>query len=406
MPRTRQSGDGGLYFDKKRKLWIGVVDNGYTPEGKRKQARVTSKSQSTARSKLLNLKAEIDAHGSPLGNQTVAEWGASWLETVKRKKPQTYRTYLSIYNTWVVPAIGRRNIKDIRPSDLRRIYDNIRAAGRASATALKAHNVMSAMFEAARLERLVKSNVAEDIEAPRTTRSTRDTLGPDETLRILETAARKPGGTKWIVSLYAGIRQGERLGATLDSVDVARGMFTVAWNLVEANYEHGCDGTCAKGRAAGHCSNKMLVIPDGMDVRVLRGRLMLVPPKSGGARTFPLPPALVDALDRHMAELTLQPNPHGLLWPAADGSPVTGREDQEEWRALLVESGVDRPEATTHWARHTAVSDLTAAGVAERVIGEIVGHRSAGITGRYQHVSSQDAIEAMGKLTDRRIRGT
>lgn len=133
---------------------------------------------------------------------------------------------------------------------------------------------------------------------------------------------------------------------------------------------------------------------------------MLVPPKSGEPRTFPLPAALVDALERHMAELSLQPNPHGLLWPAADGTPMTGREDQEEWRALLIESGVDRPDATTHWARHTAVSDLTAAGVAERVIGEIVGHRSAGITGRYQHVSSQDAIEAMGKLTDRRVRGT
>jgi len=72
MPRIRKSGDGGLYFDKKRELWIGVVDNGYTAEGKRKQARVTSKSQTIARTKLNKLKQEIDAHGSPLGNRKVA----------------------------------------------------------------------------------------------------------------------------------------------------------------------------------------------------------------------------------------------------------------------------------------------------------------------------------------------
>lgn len=401
MPRTRKSGDGGLYFDQKRKLWIGVVDNGFTPEGKRIQIRRTSKSQAMARKKLEELKAQIATTGSPLGSQRVAEWGALWLSGILLKKPQTYRTYKSVLETWVFPVIGRKDVKDVRPSDLQRIYSNIREAGRASSTALKTHNVMSSMFEAARLERLTPINVAGDVKPPKAAKTTRDTFTRDETLRLLEAAAMVPDGTKWAVSLYAGIRQGERLGATVDALDLQAGILRVQWNLVEANYAHGCGDTCGR-KAAGHCPQKRLIIPEGIEFRRLRGRYLLVPPKSGEARNVPLLPGLVTALEQHVSNLAHRPNPFGLIWPDANGDPVSGREDQRQWRELMELAKVDRPGATTHWARHTAISDLTAAGVAERVTGEIVGHKSPGITGRYQHVTSLDAIEAMGKLGERR----
>jgi len=401
MPRKRSTGQGALYFDAKRKLWIGSIDNGFTPEGKRKQERVTSKSQSTARAKLEKLIQEVKAHDAPLGNQTVAEWGVLWLEMVKAKKPQTYRTYNSILKTWVLPQIGRRKVKEVRPSDLAKVYANIKAAGRASSTALKAHNVMSAMFEQARLERITDRNVAADIRPPKAAKTTRDSLSPAETFNVLEVAKQIPDGSKWVVSLYAGIRQGERLGATLDSVDLDRGTFTVRWNMVEGNYEHGCGGDCGK-KAAGHCPEKRLVIPDVTDYRLLKGRLMLVPPKSGEERTFPIPEGLRSMLQDQIDRANSQPNPHGLLWPAEDGSPILPRADQEQWRAMLRAAGIDRPAATTHWARHTAISDMTAGGTADRVIGEMVGHKSPGVTGRYQHVSSQDASEAMDKLEKRR----
>jgi len=400
MPRKRQTGQGGLYFDATRKLWIGVVDNGYNDLGKRRQVRVTSKSQSIARDKLKKVMDEIEQFGSPLGNQTVAEWGAFWLEGIKAKKPQTYRTYASILRTWVFPVIGRKNVKDVRPSDLKAIYENIKRAGKSESTAVKAHTTMSSMFESARLERITKINVAGDIRPPKASKTKRGTLTPPETVRILEQSRTAPNGSKWWVSLYAGIRQGERIGATIDSIDFENSTFTVQWNLVEGNYEHGCGGAC--GRKSGHCPQKRLVIPDGMPSRVLRGRYMLVPPKSGEPRTFPLTDKLRDMLQVHIDQLALKPNPHGLLWPNPDGTPTSGRADQAEWRALLIAAGVTRPEATTHWARHTAISDMSAIGISDGVIGEQVGHRSPGVTGGYKHVSSQDAAEAQRKLDERR----
>jgi integrase len=410
MPRIRKTGDGGLYLDKKRGLWIGVVDNGLTPDGKRKQVRVTSKSQATARRKLNELIEQLSSHGSPLGTKSVSEWGAFWLEGYKRGKPQTYRTYMSLFNTWVLPVIGRKQVKDVRASDLRNIYDGMRNAGKSDSTVLKTHNMLSSLFEQARLERLARTNVVKDIRSPRAAKPQRDTFTPEETLKLLRAAELMQDGSKWIVSLYAGIRQGERLGATIDSLQ--GDAFTVRWNLVEANFDHGCPdrdqcryvGGKRNGqiRAGGNCPQRRIIRPEGIDYRILEGRLMLVPPKSGEARTFPLPAPLVQILEDHIERLKLRDNPHGLLWPNADGSPMTGREDQDEWDALLAAAEVERPGATTHWARHTAISDLTAAGVAERVTGEIVGHKSPGITGRYQHVASKDSSEAMVKLAERR----
>lgn len=406
-PRTRKSGDGALYYDKKRDLWIGVFDNGTKPDGSRKQVRVSSRSQTKARDKMDAKKAEIKLnHGEPFSNQTVAEWGEYWLKEIQqpKMKPGPWRSYNSMWKNWILPAIGKLKVKEVRPSDLRRIYDNIARAGKSDATRLKAHVVMSSMFEAARLEGVTGVNVAKNIRPPkviRSERANRSTFEPEVTLAILQEAMNHRHPTKWIVSLYAGIRQGERLGATIDSVDLVRGIFTVQWNLVEANYEHGCDGTCGK-RAAGWCPSKRRVIPQGIVHRILRGRLMLVPPKSGEARSFALHPNLIPLLEKHLAELSLQPNPHGLLWPAADGRPMTSAADQAEWKALIKAAGVDDKTITSYWARHTAISDLSASGVTDRAIGDMVGHRSPGVTGNYTHLSRQDSAEAMKKLEQRR----
>jgi site-specific recombinase XerD len=84
---------------------------------------------------------------------------------------------------------------------------------------------------------------------------------------------------------------------------------------------------------------------------------------------------------------------------------MTSREDQVEWKALIKAAGVNDDSITSYWARHTAISDLSASGVTDRAIGDMVGHRSPGVTGNYTHLSRQDSVEAMNKLELRRSIG-
>lgn len=421
MPKKRDHGNGGLYYVESEKLWRGVIDIGLGPDGRRRQKVVRSKSQRVAQAKLREVQKEIAEYGAPLDRaMTVEAWAKHWLETVCRPhmKPKPYSAYRSNVNVWVIPVLGKKRIAQLKPSDLRLISTAIADAGRSSTTALKLHNLMSAMLESARLDGIVGRNVARDVVAPKAAVSNRDALPMASALAVLRAATGQVDGTRWWIALLAGMRQGERLGATLDSINFDAGTFTVQWSLTEATFEHRCGPQeggkwpCGKSRA-GSCPERRLVVADGLDYRQLEGRLCLVRPKSGKARTFPLIPQLASALKRYLVATADVPNPHGLIWRNEDGSPLTPTQDNEAWRALLLEAGVitdeqakapkDRvggtPEPpTTHWARHTTATVLMELGVDAKIIGEIVGHASTQITQRYQHVSSTAAEAAMAAI--------
>lgn len=413
-PKKRAHGDGGLFYLKTRGLWRGVLDVGYKPDGSRKQKYVHAKTQKEARAKLDALKKELAEFGAPLDkNVTVQQWAEHWLDTVCRPelKPATLKVYTSNLNKWVIPIIGKKRLAMLRPSDLREVYLAIDRAGLKS-TGAKTHTILSSMLESARLDGAIARNVARDVEPPKEAASERGALSTQDALSILATAARHADGTRWWIALLAGARQGERIGATLDSIDFENHTFTLRWSLTEARFEHGCDGDCGYKRG-GSCPQRRLILPRNLVHRPLDGRLILVRPKSGKPRTFPLIPQLEEALRRYIEATKDMPNPHGLIWRNPDGSPITGKQDQAEWRRILHEAGIitaeqtkepkDRavgtPEVpTTHWARHTTATVLMELGVDPRIVGEIVGHASVRITERYQHVSSAAARAAMESL--------
>lgn len=414
MPKKRNHGDGGLYEIKSRGLWRGVVDVGFWPDGRRKQRSVTAKTQKEARAKLEDLKKEIAEYGAPIDKtKTVEEWGPEWIETVcaPSMKPAALQGYRSAVDRWIVPTLRKKKIAALKPSDVRTVITAVTDAGRAVSSAHKVYAVLSSMLEAARVEGLAARNPAKAVKAPGAGEGERGALSTEDALKVLQAALRRPDGTRWWFALLAGMRQGERIGATLDSIDLDRHEFTVQWSLTEARFKHGCGGTCGKTRA-GSCPDRKLDVPAGMRKRPLAGRLCLVPPKSGRERTFPLVPALEEALKRYLTATTT-PNPHGLIWRNKDGSPITAGQDSDEWRALLLEAGVITEEQakplgqrkpgtpdtpTTHWARHTTATVLMELGVDTKVIGEIVGHVDTKTTRRYQHVSSAEARKALEAL--------
>lgn len=424
MPKKRSHGDGALYEIKSRGLWRGVVDIGYGPDGKRMQKYVHAKTQREARAKLDKLRAEINEYGAPLDkNVTVEQWATHWIETVCRPtlKPSGLRTYESCVRKWIIPTIGKKRLAQLRPSDLRAVYLAIDKAGLRSMGA-KAHTVMSSMLESARLDGAIGRNIAHDVLPPKEAEVERDSLGAAGAIAMLEVASRHFDGTRWWTALLTGARQGERNGATLDSIDFANHTITFRWSLTEAKFEHDC-GTLVDGKApcgmkrGGSCPHRRLRLARNLVHRPLDGRLILVRPKSGKARTVPLIPELEVALARYIESTKDRPNPHGLIWRNEDGSPITSGQDQADWRQILLEAGLiteaqaleprarpaGTPEVpTTHWGRHTTITVLMELGVPPRVIGEIVGQATQRITEeKYQHVSSEAARSAMTAISTR-----
>lgn len=414
--RRRGNGDGGLYWIESRKLWRAVVDNGFTPDGRRRQLSTTGRTAEIARAKLKEKLHEIDAFGAPIDKtKKVQDWAAHWLDTVTKPKlkPNAQLSYESVTRNWITPVLGKRAVATLKPSDVRAVIKNVTDSGRSSSTALKAYNILSGMLEAARVEGLCSRNVANDVNAPAAAVSTRGALSTEDALRVLKVAAERPDGARWWVALLAGLRQSERIGARLSSLDFdgEQPQLAVEWQLDEIPSEHGCERrddeswSCGKKRGAS-CPRKRLKVPYGFEYLHLVGRLCLIRPKSGRTRYVPLIPALAAALQADIARASEKPNPYGLIWRHDDGSPILPVEDQQEWRDILYEAGLITKEQcvpgsdvpTTHWARHTTATVLMELGVDAKIIGEIVGHQSEAVTRRYQHVSSAAAREAMDKI--------
>lgn len=399
-----------------RKLWRAVVDNGFTPDGRRRQLSATGRTAEIAREKLKAKLHEIDAFGAPIDKtKKVQDWGDHWLDAVTKTKlkPNAQASYESVTRNWIYPVLGRRAVATLKPSDVHAMIKNVTDSGRSSSTALKAYNILSGMLEAARVEGLCARNVANDVKPPKAAVSTRGALSTEDALRILKVAADKPGGARWWVALLAGLRQSERIGQRITSLNLDSEVpeLAVEWQLDEIPSEHGCarrdDGTWECGRKRGAaCPEKRFKIPYGFEYQHLVGRLCLIRPKSGRPRYVPLIPALAAALRSDITAAADKPNPYGLIWRHDDGSPILPAEDQQEWRDILFEAGLitqaqrapgsDVP--TTHWARHTTATVLMELGVDAKIIGEIVGHQSEAVTRRYQHVTSAAAREAMERL--------
>jgi integrase len=414
--RRRGNGDGGLYWIESRNLWRAVVDNGYTVDGRRRQLSATGRTAAIAREKLKEKLQEIDAFGAPIDKaKKLQDWATQWLDSVTKTKlkPNAQASYESVTRNWINPVLGGRAIATLKPSDVHAMVKNVTDSGRSSSTALKAYNVLSGMLDAARVEGLCARNVADDVKPPKAAVSNRGALSTEDALRILAVTATKPGGTRWWVALLAGLRQSERLGARISSLDLEgeQPLFAVEWALDEIPSEHGCESrpdgswSCGKKRGA-FCPRGRLKVPYGFEYQQLAGRLCLIRPKSGRTRYVPLIPALAEALRADIAAAEHLPNPHGLIWRHADGTPFLPSEDEQEWRDLLLEAGLiseehltpGSPVPTTHWARQTTATVLMELGVDAKVIGEIVGHQSEAVTRRYQHVSSAAARDAMDRI--------
>jgi integrase len=174
-----------------------------------------------------------------------------------------------------------------------------------------------------------------------------------------------------------GLRQGEALGLRWADVDLAAGRVTVRWQLQR--------------------------LPKG-------GGLALTRPKTEKSRrVLSLPATLAEWMRQHRAaqlqvRLAEGPRwvgwhtqiPHGegkpqdadLVFPGWTGRPIDPTADSREWHRVLDLAKV--PQIRLHDARHTAATMMLAAGVAPRVVMEILGHSQISLTmNTYSHVLDQ-----------------
>lgn len=382
----RGRGDGGIYRDSERGRWVGQLDLGTGPDGKRLRRKVVGRTKSDVAAKLRALRAEHDGRpGTTPGLQTVGELAARWLDTaVRARHPEgspMWETYQYVIDHHIAPGLGDRQLRTVTADDVDRFLIDRARSGYSRSVVRRIRNTLSQVFrwgvrrrqctwDPAAFAELPPSSIY-DGATPRVNRTPRALL-PREARRFVDAAAGDPNEALLLTAICTGLRPGELLALHWDDVDLAKGVLTVrrAW----------------KGRD--------------------EHRHIGEPKTRSSIRTVGLAVVAVEAIRRHQIAQQRRRSTHDcpteweqLLFSSAAGTPIDPSNLRRLVKQVATRAGVGH--LAPYDLRHTAVSLLSDAGVPNQELADLLGHTTTRMVEiHYRHRLTETIDVAVGPMDD------
>ncbi|WP_369235519.1 tyrosine-type recombinase/integrase [Streptomyces sp. R21] len=311
----------------------------------------------------------------PTRSAKLSEWLPYWLDNVikPRRKLSTYDKYEAHVRLYLVPRIGAKRLEGLGVADVRRFLVRLEKEATA-ATAKESHRVLRSALTSACREELITRNVAKLVEPPRSANPELNPWSLEETLDFLAASRGDPLYAAFVLAIAMGLRRGEIIGLRWSDLDL---------------------------------DNRVLYVRQQTQRR--RGVLYDDDPKSRRRRAVPLPALCIAPLRWHRMRQATARAKAGDQWRESGYVFTTRTGRQVEPRNLYrsftrVASSAGLRAIRLHDARHGTATLLTAAGVAPRVVMEILGHSQISITmDVYTHVVQDTQREAMSHM-DRLLR--
>lgn len=319
------------------------------------------------------------ASGTPVPTRSakLSEWLTYWLDSVvkPRRKLSTYDKYEAHVRLYLSPMLGTKRLESLSVPDVRRFLLQLEKKTTA-ATAKESHRVLRTALSAACREELIVRNVAKLVEPPRAAARDLSPWSLDETLDFLAASRRDPLYAAFVLAIAMGLRRGELVG--------------LRWNDIDLE-------------------NRVLLVRQQVQRR--RGVLYNDETKGRRSRAIPLPAMCLAPLRWHRMRQKATYEAAGTEWTTAGyvfatrtGRPVEPRNVHRSF--IRVSETASLRLIRLHDARHGCATLLTAAGVAPRVVMEILGHSQISLTmDVYTHVvqdTQREAISHMDRLLTRK----
>lgn len=290
----------------------------------------------------------------------IEEWSTRWLR-MQRIKPRTRESYESLLRLYILPALGHIELAELSAEAIQVAIAAPLAAGHGR-TAEQVYTLLVQLCRAAvragHIDRSPMDVIARPYHHPMATAW----WSPEDAARFLRLRqiALDPHLVVWALALCCGLRRGELCGLRWDDIDLQRCIITVA--------------------------RQRITLADG--------RTITAPPKSrSSVRTLAISEDLASWLADH------RPAAGGYVAIASStGRPITPSGLDQAWRRAVHAAGM--PPITLHGCRHTCGAAAVRAGVAMRVLQDIMGHSSDAVTSRiYAHVDQCAQRTALDSIT-------
>ncbi|MGI8424180.1 MAG: tyrosine-type recombinase/integrase [Chloroflexota bacterium] len=376
-------GDGALYFDAKRELWIGELMVGWKadakdPKTRRRDVRkVSARKQADCRAKLQRLRHEHGAGTLPekSGRDTLGAFLERWLDAKKGTvRDRTHERYGQLLRCHVIPTLGATRLPALRAEALGKLYGEKMAAGLSARTVHHVHTVLHGAIADAMKWQHVGRNVAELVDPPSV--PTVETRWPssDEVGQLLAASAAHNDRmwALWVLAAHTGMRLGELLALTWDDVNLEVGVLMVNRILVKVVGQ----------------------VPTFGEPKTKRSR-----------RPVPMTPAAVAGLRHHhkrQAEERLavggEYGTHKLIFATVTGTPLSGAVALKYFRRALGWANLPA-EIRIHDLRHAAASTMLGSGVDIPSVARVLGHaRNSTTLDVYGHAVPGNLMTAVATI--------
>ncbi|MFH9549150.1 tyrosine-type recombinase/integrase [Streptomyces sp. NPDC017435] len=309
----------------------------------------------------------------PTRSAKLSDWLPYWLDNIvkPRRKLSTYDKYEAHVRLYLVPMLGSKRLESLSVADVRRFLTQLENRTTA-ATAKESHRVLRTALSAACREELIARNVAGLVEPPRASSRELSPWTLDETLDFLAASRKDPLYAAFVLAIAMGLRRGELVGLRWTDVDLDK---------------------------------RVLYVRQQTQRR--RGVLYDDDTKNRRNRALPLPAMCIAPLRWHRMRQVAAKQRAGEPWDdggyvfaTRNGRPIEPRNMYRSFTRVAQSAGLRV--IRLHDARHGCATLLTAAGVAPRVVMEILGHSQISITmDVYTHVvqdTQREAISHMDRL--------
>lgn len=334
--------------------WRATLDLG-SLDGKRRRVTVQRPTKREVLGAMDELRADRTTGVVPT-QVTVSEWLDVWIDTA-RLKPYTARGYRGLIANHIKPALGARKLQLLTAVDVRAMIRAMEDKGLAAATIRQAHSVLRRALTIAERDRIIKHNPARHVELPAADGKPHAILTPEQARAVIDCTEDMAERARHMVSLMAGLRQGEALALRWGDLNLDAGRMHVSHTVARVGGQW-IEQESTKSRRS--------------------------------TRTIHMAPALTETLRLVRGGA----RDDEFLFPGRPGEPVMPRADHEMWRAACRRAGV--PEVPLHGARGTLETMLIHAGVTMTDSAAMLGHDPVTAARHYARATqaSQAALAA------------
>lgn len=292
---------------------------------------------------------------------TLGEFIERWMVEYAKPNlsPSTTEGYQSIVRAGIDPALGKVQLKNLKPELLQKYYADKLAEGLSTTTVRHHAMLLHCILEHAVKWQLLVRNPADAVSLPVTRHTEMHTLDETQAEQILKAAIDTPYFSLFHLALFTGMRRSELLALRWSDIDLAGAEILIS-------------------RSMHRLLTKEVVFRGTKTVR--------------SSRSIALAPAscvvLRNHLDNEMAlciRVGIPFTNDRLIFCQWDGTPLVPDTISQAWRRLTHRLGIQH--VRLHDLRHTHATLMLKAGIHPKIVQERLGHSSIATTlDTYSHV--------------------